>query len=104
MAYTVTQRAKELGVRLALGAAARDVLRLVVGQGMRLALLGVGIGLVAALVFGRVMRTMLFNISTLDPMTYLVIPLLLLLVTLLATWLPARRATRVDPAVVLREE
>lgn len=104
MAYTVTQRAKELGVRLALGAAARDVLRLVVGQGMRLALLGVGIGLLAALVFGRVMRTMLFNISTLDPMTYLVIPLLLLLVTLLATWLPARRATRVDPAVVLREE
>jgi ABC-type antimicrobial peptide transport system permease subunit len=104
MAYTVTQRSKELGVRLALGAGASSVLRLVVGQGMRLALLGVGIGLVAAIAASRVLQSMLFNVSAIDPITYLLIPLLLLLVTLAATWLPAQRAARVDPAVVLREE
>jgi putative ABC transport system permease protein len=104
MAYTVTQRSKELGVRLALGAGASSVLRLVVGQGMRLALLGVGIGLVAAIAASRVLQSMLFNVSAIDPITYLLIPLLLLLVALAATWLPAQRAARVDPAVVLREE
>jgi putative ABC transport system permease protein len=104
MAYAVTQRSKELGVRLALGAGGGDVLRLVVGQGMRLAFIGVGIGLVAALLATQSLRSMLFNVSTVDPVTYVCITLLLLVVTLLATWLPARRATRVDPAVVLREE
>jgi ABC-type antimicrobial peptide transport system permease subunit len=71
---------------------------------MRLAFIGVGIGLVAALLATQSLRSMLFNVSTVDPVTYVCITLLLLVVTLLATWLPARRATRVDPAVVLREE
>ena len=104
MSFTVTQRAKELGVRLALGAGTEDVLRLVLTQGMRLVLVGVGIGLVAALALSRVLRSMLFNVSATDPLTFVLISLLLVVVTLLATWLPARRATRVDPVVVLREE
>nr|MBP9202004.1 ABC transporter permease [Gemmatimonadales bacterium] len=104
MAYTVTQRSREMGVRLALGAAAGDVLRLVLGQGMRLVAIGLGIGLVAALLLTRLIRSMLFGVSATDPVTFLLIPLLLAAVTALATWLPARRATRVDPATVLREE
>ena len=104
MAYSVTQRTKELGVRLALGAGTGDVLRLVVGQGMRMVATGVGIGLVAALLLTRLIRSMLFGVSATDPLTFAAITLLLGLVTALATWLPARRATMVDPAVVLREE
>ncbi len=104
MSFTVTQRAKELGVRLALGANTDDVLRLVLRQGMRLVFLGVVIGLGAALALTRVLRTMLFNVSATDPLTFGVIAALLVLVTLVATWLPARRATRVDPVVVLRDE
>ncbi len=104
MSFTVAQRARELGVRLALGAVPGDVLRLVLRQGMRLVLLGVGLGLAAALVLSRVLRSMLFNVSATDPLTFVLISLLLLGVTLLATWLPARRATRVDPVMVLRDE
>jgi predicted permease len=104
MSFTVTQRSRELGVRLALGAGTTDVLRLVLNQGMRLAVVGVGIGLTAALILSRVLRSMLFNVSATDPLTFVSIPLLLMGVTLLATWLPARRATRVDPVVVLRDE
>jgi putative ABC transport system permease protein len=104
MSYTVTQRSKELGVRLALGAHSGDVLRLVLKQGMVLVGIGVTLGLLAALSLTRVLRTMLFNVSTTDPLTFASIALLLVGVTLIATWLPARRATRVDPVVVLREE
>jgi predicted permease len=104
MSYTVSQRSRELGVRLALGAHTRDVLRLVLRQGMTLVAIGVVLGLGAALALTRVLRTMLFNVSTTDPLTFILIALLLIGVTLLATWLPARRATRVDPVVVLREE
>ncbi len=104
MSYLVTQRARELGVRLALGARTRDVLAMVLRQGMRLALAGVAIGLVAALGLTRLLTSMLYQVSAADPLTYLVIPSMLLAVALLATWVPARRATRVDPAVVLREE
>jgi len=104
MSFLVTQRARELGVRLALGARAADVLSLVLRQGMRLALAGVAIGLVAALSLGRLLTGMLYQVSSADPLTYLVIPVLLLLVALAATWIPARRATRVDPALILREE
>jgi ABC-type antimicrobial peptide transport system permease subunit len=104
MSYTVTQRARELGVRVALGASTSDVIALVLGQGVRLVLLGVGIGLVAAFSITRVMRTMLFDVSATDPLTFVAIPLLLLAVALLASYLPARRATVVDPVVALRTE
>jgi predicted permease len=104
MSYTVTQRTRELGVRVALGAGARDVLGLVLKQGVRLALMGVGIGLVAALGLTRVMRTMLFGVGTTDPVTFVLVPLLLIAVAVLASYLPARRAMRVDPVVALRDE
>ena len=104
MSYTVTQRARELGVRVALGASARDVVGLVLRQGVRLVVVGVGIGLVAALLLTRVMRTMLFDVSATDPVTFVVIPLLLVTVALVASYLPARRATVVDPVVALRTE
>lgn len=104
MSFTVTQRSKELGVRLALGAVPADVLKLVLHQGMKLVAVGVGIGLTAALILSRVLQSMLFNVSATDPLTFVSIALLLMGVTLIATWLPARRATRVDPVVVLRDE
>ena len=116
MSYTVTQRSKELGVRLALGATPAGVQRLVMGQGMRLALFGVGGGLVAALTLTNALRAfdnaatikpserLLFGVDANDPFTFVAISLFLLGVTLLATWLPARRATSVDPVVVLRDE
>jgi ABC-type antimicrobial peptide transport system permease subunit len=104
MSYLVTQRSRELGVRLALGAATRDVLRLVVGQGMTLAMIGVGLGLVSALVVTRFIQSLLFNIAATDPLTFVLIPLLLLGVAFLAVYLPALKATRVDPVVVLRAE
>jgi len=104
MSFIVTQRTRELGVRLALGAKAVDVLGLVLRQGMWLVTLGVVLGLTAALILTRVLQSMLFNLSATDPLTFVTISLLLIGVTLFATWLPARRATRVDPSVVLREE
>jgi predicted permease len=107
MSYIVTQRSRELGVRVALGASADDVLGLVLDQGLRLALAGVGIGLVAAFLLTRVanvMRRMLFEVKAYDPLTFVVVPLLLIAVALLASWLPARRATRVDPMEALRSE
>ena len=93
-----------LGVRLALGAATRDLLGLVFRQGMRLVFIGVGIGLVAALAATRLLRSMLFDVSSSDPLTFGLIALLLLGVSVLAIWIPARRATRVDPIIALRAE
>jgi putative ABC transport system permease protein len=104
LANAVAQRQREIGVRMALGAQQRDVLSLVVGQGMWLTLLGVGIGLTAALALSRVLRTLLFEVSPTDPMTFAAIPLILVSAALLACWVPARRATNVDPMEVLRCE
>jgi putative ABC transport system permease protein len=104
MAYTTTQRRHEIGIRLALGAGGSDVLRLVVGQGMRLVVIGLGAGLVGAWMLSRVLSSQLFGISAQDPLTYVVVALLLGIVALAATWLPAQRATRVDPMISLRTE
>ncbi|MFL5495911.1 MAG: FtsX-like permease family protein, partial [Gemmatimonadales bacterium] len=104
MAYTTTQRRHEIGIRMALGAAGRDVLGLVVVQGMRLVFLGLGIGLVGAWALSRVLTNQLFGVTPRDPLTYLSVALLLGAVALAASWIPALRATRVDPMISLRSE
>jgi putative ABC transport system permease protein len=104
MAYTVTQRTHEIGVRMALGATAREVLALVLGQGLRLVVVGLALGLLTAMALARVIQSMLFGISATDPLTFAAVSAILAAVALLATYLPARRATRVDPLVAMRME
>jgi putative ABC transport system permease protein len=104
MAYSVTQRAHEIGIRVALGASRADVLRLVVGQGLRLVALGLGLGLMAAMALTRLMEKLLFEVSATDPATFTCVAALLILVALLACWIPARRAAKVDPIIALRFE
>ena len=102
--YGVTQRTHEIGIRIALGAARNDVLRLVVGQAFKLTLIGVGIGIVGALVVTRFMSSLLYGLRSSDPLTFIVFSLILTAVALLAGYIPARRATKVDPIVALRHE
>jgi putative ABC transport system permease protein len=104
LAYTVTQRKKEIGIRMALGAQPKEMLGLVVGQGMRLALLGIALGLIGALALTRVLQHLLYEIRPTDPLTFAVVSLTLVATALLACWFPARRAARVDPMIALRYE
>jgi putative ABC transport system permease protein len=104
VSYVVNQGRREIGIRLALGATPRAILHLVIGRGMALAIPGVLIGLFGSLVFTRMMRGLLFGVRPIDPFTFVAIPMLLVLVALLASYIPARRATRVDPTVSLRSE
>jgi len=104
LSYAVTQRAHEIGIRMALGAGRRDVLKLVVGRGMSLTLIGMAAGLAAAFALTRLMSTLLFDVKPTDPLTFSLIALLLGAVALLACWIPARRATKVDPLKALKHE
>ncbi len=104
VSYSVLQRSQEMGIRMALGAQRRDVLKLVVSQGMTSALVGVGIGLAAALGLTRVMSSLLYGVQPTDPLTFVAVGLLVSFVALLASYIPARRATEVDPIVILRYE
>jgi predicted permease len=104
ISYSVAQRTNEFGIRMAMGAGPRDVLGMVMGQGLLLGLIGVALGAAGALALTRLIRGLLFGISSFDPITFLVMAALLTAVTLAACWIPARRATRVDPMVALRYE
>jgi putative ABC transport system permease protein len=104
MAYTVAQSTREIGIRMAIGAERRDMMKLVLGQGLLLALMGVAIGLAGALSLTGLLKTLLYGVNATDPLTFALIALLLMFVALLACWVPARRATKVDPIVALRCE
>jgi ABC-type antimicrobial peptide transport system permease subunit len=104
LAYLVSQRTREIGIRIAVGAEPSSILRLIVGRGLRLALQGVVIGLVAAFVGTRVMLALLYQVQPRDPLTFVAVPLLLSLVAMLASVIPALRAMRVDPINALRTD
>ena len=102
LAYSVTRRQREIGIRLALGAQKRNVLVLVIAQGMKLALAGVAVGIAAALALTRVIGSLLYGVAPTDALTFATVPAILAITALAASYLPARRASRVDPMVALR--
>jgi ABC-type antimicrobial peptide transport system permease subunit len=102
MSYAVSQRTREIGVRMALGARARDVLRLVVKEAMTMVVIGMAIGLGLAAALSRLISSFLFGVGAMDALTFAAIPILLATVALLASYLPARRAAKVDPLIALR--
>jgi putative ABC transport system permease protein len=104
ISYSVVQRTREIGIRMALGARRQEVLLLIVGQCARLALLGVAIGLAGALLLTRLISSLLYGVGAADPATYASVAILLVVVALAASYLPARRAMRMDPAIALRHE
>jgi putative ABC transport system permease protein len=104
LAHSVAQRTHEIGVRMALGAARGDVLRLVFAQGGRMAAAGIGFGLLASYLMTQFLRTLLYGVKPADPLTFVAVALLLIVTVLLACWIPARRASRVDPMIALRSE
>ena len=104
MAYSVSRRTREIGVRIALGAGSGDVLRMVLSQGLRTIFIGVAIGIAGSLVLTRTVESLLFGVTATDPLTFAAVTLLLVSAALLACFIPARRATKVDPMIALRCE
>jgi putative ABC transport system permease protein len=104
VSYSVEQRTNEIGLRVALGAQAKDVIRLILKHGFTLALIGVGVGLLASLALTRLMKSFLFGVGATDPLTFAAVAALLVFVALLASYIPARRAAKVDPMIALRCE
>src|SRR5262249_27236311 len=104
VSYTVAERTPEIGIRIALGAQGRDVLRMILAQGLKPGVIGSVVGLIAALALGRALSSLLYGVTATDPATFAIVVLLLSLVALLACWIPARRATTVDPMAALRRE
>jgi putative ABC transport system permease protein len=104
MAYSFSQRAHEVGIRIALGAQRLDILRMALGEGMRIVVIGLASGLVGAAIMTRFFRSMLFGVAPADPITFVSVSAILAGVALFACYIPAKRATRVDPLVALREE
>ncbi|HEX5411993.1 MAG TPA: FtsX-like permease family protein [Terriglobia bacterium] len=104
LAYSVAQRQREIGIRMALGAEKSDVLKMVVGQGLKLALIGVAIGIAGALALTRFLASLLYGVNPTDPLTFIAVSLILIADALVACYIPARRAAKVDPMVALRYE
>jgi putative ABC transport system permease protein len=104
MSYAVSQRTREIGVRMALGARVPDVLKMVLGEGLKLTLIGVAIGLIAALAMAQLMQSLLYGVGAIDPLTFAGAPALVAATALVPCWIPARHAAKTDPMVALRAE